>query len=52
MCQVDLGRETVQIVTGAGNVKAKHRIPVALLERNFPENEIEEGKAQGLGSLG
>jgi phenylalanyl-tRNA synthetase beta chain len=25
VCQVDLGRETVQIVTGAENVKAKHR---------------------------
>jgi len=53
VCQVDVGHETVQIVTGAANVKAGDKIPVALVGARLP-NGLELGKAslRGVDSCG
>jgi phenylalanyl-tRNA synthetase beta chain len=53
VCQVDLGRETVQIVTGAENVKAKHRIPVAPVGAELPGGmKLRKARLRGLDSFG
>ncbi len=63
VCQVDIGKETVQIVTGAPNVKEGDRVPVVLDGGRvagghdggpLPENgiEIKAGKLRGVESNG
>ncbi|MBE5847569.1 MAG: phenylalanine--tRNA ligase subunit beta [Lachnospiraceae bacterium] len=64
VCQVDIGSETVQIVTGAPNVKEGDKVPVVLDGGKvagsahdagpLPENgiEIKAGKLRGVDSFG
>ena len=63
VCQVDVGTETVQIVTGAPNVKEGDKIPVVLDGGKvagghdggeLPENgiKIKKGKLRGVESFG
>ena len=63
VCQVDIGSETLQIVTGAKNVKEGDRIPLVLDGGKvagghdggaLPENgiEIKNGKLRGVESFG
>lgn len=63
VCQVDMGKETLQIVTGAKNVKEGDKIPVVLDGGKvagghdgspLPENgiEIKAGKLRGVDSCG
>ncbi len=63
VCQVNVGKEVVQIVTGANNVKEKDKIPVVLDGGKvagghdgspLPENgiEIKAGKLRGVPSYG
>ena len=63
VCQVDVGTETVQIVTGAPNVKVGDKVPVVLAGGKvagghdggpLPENgiKIKKGKLRGVASSG
>lgn len=63
VCQVDVGTETVQIVTGAPNVKVGDKVPVVLDGGKvagghdggpLPENgiKIKKGKLRGIASCG
>ncbi|WP_333649626.1 phenylalanine--tRNA ligase subunit beta [Lacrimispora sp.] len=63
VCQVDVGTETVQIVTGAPNVKVGDKVPVVLDGGKvagghdggpLPENgiKIKKGKLRGIESFG
>ena len=63
VCQVDIGKETIQIVTGAPNVKAGDKIPVVLDGGKvagghdggpLPEDgiRIKKGKLRGIDSNG
>ena len=54
VCQVDVGRDvSVQIVTGAQNVKAGDIVPVALHKSLLPGGKkIEKGKIRGVKSEG
>ncbi|MBR5361463.1 MAG: phenylalanine--tRNA ligase subunit beta, partial [Lachnospiraceae bacterium] len=63
ICQVDTGRETIQIVTGANNVSEGDKVPVVLDGGKvagghdggpLPENgiEIKSGKLRGIDSFG
>ncbi len=63
VCQVDIGKETVQIVTGATNVKEGDKVPVVLEGGRvagghdgspLPEKgiEIKKGKLRGIESFG
>lgn len=63
VCQVDIGTETVQIVTGAPNVKVGDKVPVVLDGGKvagghdggpMPENgiKIKKGKLRGIESCG
>ncbi len=63
VCQVDVGNETIQIVTGASNVKEGDKVPVVLDGGKvagghdgspLPENgiEIKAGKLRGVDSFG
>ena len=63
ICQVDIGTETIQIVTGANNVKAGDKVPVVLPGGKvagghdggpLPENgiAIKAGKLRGIESNG
>ena len=63
VCQVDVGTETVQIVTGAPNVKTGDKVPVVLDGGKvagghdggpLPENgiKIKKGKLRGVASCG
>lgn len=63
VCQVDVGKETIQIVTGAPNVKEGDKVPVVLDGGKvagghdgspLPENgiEIKAGKLRGVDSFG
>ncbi len=48
VCQVDVGQETVQIVTGAQNVKQGDLVPVAKHKSVLPGGvKIEKGKLRG-----
>lgn len=50
---VDVGRETVQIVTGATNIKVNDLIPVALDGSSLPGGKkIKRGKLRGVESCG
>lgn len=63
ICQVDTGKETIQIVTGANNVSEGDKVPVVLDGGKvagghdggpLPENgiEIKSGKLRGIDSFG
>jgi len=53
VCSVDVGQETVQIVTGAPNVEAGQLVPVALHGARLPGGvTIKRGKLRGVESQG
>lgn len=63
ICQVDIGSETIQIVTGASNISEGDKVPVVLSGGKvagghdgspLPENgiEIRDGKLRGVPSYG
>ncbi len=53
ICQVDIGAETVQIVTGAQNLKVGDYCPAALHGAKLPNGlEIKKGKLRGVESNG
>ena len=53
ICQVNVGKETVQIVTGASNVFVGATIPAALDNSLLPNGmKIKKGKLRGVESLG
>ncbi len=53
VCQVDVGSETTQIVTGAQNIKAGDLVPVALHKSTLPGGiKIAKGKLRGVVSNG
>ncbi len=53
VCQVDVGAKTLQIVTGAPNVKAGDLVPVAIEGAELPGGKrIKEGKLRGVVSQG
>lgn len=53
ICQVDVGTETIQIVTGADNVKAGQIVPVAKDGALLPGGtKIKKGKLRGVESNG
>jgi len=53
VCQVDVGSETLQIVTGATNVKEGDFVPVAKLGAKLPGGiEIEKTNFRGIDSYG
>jgi phenylalanyl-tRNA synthetase beta chain len=53
ICQVDVGAETVQIVTGADNVFEGALVPVALHDSLLPTGQhIKKGKLRGVESFG
>ncbi len=53
ICQIDVGSETLQIVTGAPNVKVGQIVPVALHGSTLPGDvHIKKGKLRGVESNG
>ncbi len=53
VCQVNVGTETIQIVTGAPNVKKGQLVPVALHKSTLPGGvKITKGKLRGVVSMG
>ena len=53
ICQLDVGNETLQIVTGADNVKPGQTVPVALSGAHLPGGvKIKKGKLRGVESNG
>jgi phenylalanyl-tRNA synthetase beta chain len=52
VCQVDVGDETVQIVTGAKNMKEGDFVPVAKDGAILPVGKIKKGKLRGVESCG
>ena len=53
ICRIDIGGETVQIVTGAQNVKAGDTVPAALHGSLLPNGaHIKRGKLRGVDSNG
>lgn len=53
VCQVDIGNQTVQIVTGADNVREGQVIPAALHGASLPGGKkIKRGKLRGVESNG
>ena len=53
ICQVNVGKETVQIVTGASNVFVGATVPAALDNSLLPNGmKIKKGKLRGVESLG
>lgn len=53
ICQVDVGSETIQIVTGANNVNEGDVVPVALHGSSLPGGvKIKKGKLRGVESNG
>ena len=52
ICQVDVGTEVLQIVTGASNVQENDIIPVAKVGAKLPGGTIKAGKLRGVDSLG
>ena len=53
VCQVDVGKETLQIVCGAKNVEAGQFVPVALIGTVMPNGlEIKKAKLRGVESCG
>ncbi|MBE7048392.1 MAG: phenylalanine--tRNA ligase subunit beta [Ruminococcaceae bacterium] len=53
VCQIDVGKEQLQIVTGAPNVKVGQTVPVALNGALLPDGtKIKTGKLRGVESAG
>lgn len=53
VCMIDVGNNTVQVVTGATNVKAGDSVPVALDGSTLPGGvKINAGKLRGIDSFG
>lgn len=53
ICQVNVGKETVQIVTGASNVKTGQKIPVAVVGAELPGGvKIKKARLRGIDSFG
>lgn len=53
VCQVDIGKETIQIVTAATNMKEQDIVPVALHKSVLADGtEIKKGKLRGVVSNG
>lgn len=53
ICQVNVGKETIQIVTGAPNVEVGQLVPVALHKSTLPGGvKITKGKLRGAVSMG
>lgn len=53
ICQIDIGGETVQIVTGAQNVKAGDLVPVATVGATLPNGKtLAAAKLRGVDSFG
>ena len=53
VCQIDVGNEVVQIVTGAQNVKKGDFVPVAKVGADLPGGKhIEAAKLRGVESFG
>ncbi|MBQ6820035.1 MAG: phenylalanine--tRNA ligase subunit beta [Clostridium sp.] len=53
VCQVDIGKETIQIVTAATNMKEQDVVPVALHKSVLADGtEIKKGKLRGVVSNG
>lgn len=53
VCQVDIGKETIQIVTAATNMKEQDIVPVALHKSILADgSEIKKGKLRGVVSNG
>lgn len=52
VCKVDTGSETLQIVTGAPNVKEGDLIPLALVGAKLPDGEIKLSRLRGVESYG
>lgn len=53
ICQVDVGSETVQIVTGADNIAVGDYVPVAKDNSDLPNGmHIKKGKLRGVPSCG
>jgi len=52
IARVDIGKEVIQVVTGAPNVKEGDYIPVALVGAKLPGGEIKASKLRGVESNG
>lgn len=52
IARVDVGKEIIQVVTGAPNVKEGDYIPVALVGARLPGGEIKATKLRGVESYG
>ncbi|MBQ5590088.1 MAG: phenylalanine--tRNA ligase subunit beta, partial [Clostridia bacterium] len=53
VCQIDVGSETIQIVTGASNLTVGDLVPVALDGSSLPGGiKIKKGKLRGVESFG
>ncbi len=53
VCQVDTGKEVLQIICGAGNVKAGMKSPLALIGAKLPSGTpIEKATLKGIESYG
>lgn len=53
ICQVDVGNEQLQIVTGANNIQEKDIVPVALVGASLPNGlKIKKSKLRGVASAG
>ena len=52
VAQVDVGKEVIQVVTGAPNVQVGDYIPVALVGAHLPGGKIKASKLRGVESYG
>ncbi len=53
ICQVDVGKEILQIITGADNIKTGDIVPVALNNSKLPDGKIiKNGVLRGIDSFG
>jgi phenylalanyl-tRNA synthetase beta chain len=52
ICQIDIGSETLQIVTNDKNVKERDFVPVATVGTILPSVKIKKGKLRGVDSFG
>lgn len=52
VCQVNVGKEDLQIVCGAPNIAEGHKVPVVLVGGKVGEFEIKEAKLRGVESFG
>ena len=52
ICQIDMGKEVLQIVTGAANVEVGQTVPVATVGAQLPGGKIKAAKLRGVPSFG